>query len=95
MQFTPTAHSDGLQQRCCAPEVWCRTYEKWGNVDLFLAIKSTCCNEASGLCNVSDHLTRAQAVDFKDASLSLAGRCDEAVKRMNNHHQNMRMFIRD
>lgn len=65
----------------CFTAVLCRTYEKWGNIDLFLALKSTCCNEASGLCVVSDHLTHAQAVDFKDTSLSLAGRCDGAVKR--------------
>lgn len=53
---------------------------KWGNIDLFLAFKSMCHNEATGLCIVSDHLTHAQAVDFKDASLLFAGRCDGAVK---------------
>lgn len=43
-----------------------RTCEKWDNADLFLAIKSTCCNEASALGNVSERSTRAPAVDFKE-----------------------------
>lgn len=54
---------------------------KWGNVDLFLALKSVCHNDATGLCIVSDRLTHAQAVDFKDTCLLFAGRCDGAVKR--------------
>lgn len=65
MQFTPT-HSRGSRRRCRAPEVWCRAYEKWDSVDLSLAVKSTCPNEASGLGSVSDRPTHAPAVDFKD-----------------------------
>ena len=54
---------------------------KWGSVDLFLALTSTWCNEISGLlCVVSDHLTHAQAADFKDARFPLAGSRDGAVK---------------
>lgn len=70
-----------LQQFYSAVAVLCRIYEKWGHMKLFLALKSMCCHEASRLYVDSDHLTHAQAVDFKDMSLPLAGRCDGAVKK--------------
>lgn len=70
-----------LQQFHSAAAVLCRIYEKWGHMKLFLALKSMCRNEAARLYVDSDHLTHAQAADFKDTSLSLAGRCDGAVKK--------------
>lgn len=53
---------------------------KRGNADLFLALQSACRNGALVTAFFSDHLTHAQAVGFKDPGLSLAGRCDGAVK---------------
>lgn len=55
----------GSRHRCPALEVWCCTYEKLDNGDLFLAIKSMCYNEASGLCKVSGRSTHPPAVDVK------------------------------
>lgn len=53
---------------------------KWGNTDLLLALKSMCCNGAlvSAFSLITWHMLRLCA--SKTQSLSLAGRCDGAVK---------------
>lgn len=68
---------------------------KWGNTDLFLASKSTCCNGAlvSAFPLITWHMLRLWA--SKIQALHLLGDVMELLKRMNNHHQNTRTFIGD
>lgn len=68
---------------------------KWGNTDLFLALKSTCCNGAlvSAFSLITWHMLRLWA--SKTRAFRLLGDVMELLKRMNNHHQNTRMFIGD